>query len=73
MEDGHDSNMVINCLMNTLVQESKDGILPPTLYIQLDNCWRENKNRFFIGFMAYLVALDIFQEVSDIFQEVNGI
>ena len=64
LEDGHDSNMVINCLMNALVKESAGRALPPTLYIQQDNCWRENKNRYSIGFMAYLVAMHIFDEVS---------
>ena len=65
LEDGHDSSMVINCLLATLCQVSDDGVLPPTLYIQLDNCWRENKNRYFIGFMAFLVAAHIFKEVNE--------
>ncbi|XP_063954176.1 uncharacterized protein LOC135153857 [Lytechinus pictus] len=64
LEDSHDSNMVINTLMKALVKESAGRPLPSTLYLQQDNCWRENKNRFFIGFMAYLVAMHIFNEVQ---------
>ncbi|XP_071507098.1 uncharacterized protein [Diadema antillarum] len=64
LEDGQDTNMVLNCLLDALCQESNGSILPPTLYIQLDNCYRENKNRYFIGFMGYLVATHIFDEVQ---------
>lgn len=44
------SDVVATVLMDTLrrVQElDPDQPLPPTLNLWLDNCWRENKNRFF--------------------------
>ena len=59
----HDSNMTLNCLLSSLVQNSKNGKLTPTLYIQLDNCGRENKNKFFLGMMAYLVKKKVTKEV----------
>ena len=37
--------------------------LAPFLYLQLDNCVRENKNNFIICFLALLVDLDIFEKV----------
>ena len=38
--------------------------LPPNLHINLDNCWRENKNKFLFSFLAALVELDIFKEIK---------
>ena len=32
------------------------------LYLQMDNCWRENKNKFILCFV-YLVDMDIFKKV----------
>ena len=39
----HSSNLTITCLLNTLIS-LKDS-LPPVMYLQMDNCWRENKNQ----------------------------
>ena len=58
----HDSNLTINILLNILMQLSDDN-LPPVLYLQLDNCYRENKNQFVFGFLALLVQLKVFKEV----------
>ena len=44
-----------------LLQENK---LPPTLYVQADNCGRENKNKYVLAFLELLVAENIFREVS---------
>lgn len=57
----HDSNLTINILLQILVQEEN---LPSTLHLQLDNCYKENKNRFLFGFIALLVQFKIFQEVN---------
>lgn len=59
----HDSNLTLNCMLKALMLVSKDKKLPRKIYIQLDNCSRENKNRFFLGCMAYLVAQNIVEEV----------
>ncbi|XP_073254276.1 uncharacterized protein [Porites lutea] len=45
-----------NCL-------SKEGRLPPFLFLQMDNCYRECKNRYILGFCSLLVEKEIFQEV----------
>ena len=30
----------------------------------LDNCWKENKNRFLLSFLSSLVQLNIFKEAT---------
>ena len=57
----HDSNLSINVLMTALLQALPN--LPPVLYLQFDNCYRENKNRFILAFCALLVHCDIFKKV----------
>ena len=34
------------------------------IFSSLDNCFRENKNRFLFSFLARLVELNVFLEVS---------
>jgi hypothetical protein len=62
----HDSNLSINILLNILVDQCKADGLPSTLFLQLDNCFRENKNQYVFGFLALLVQKKIFKEVSSI-------
>lgn len=57
----HDANLTINILLLELQSMGED--LPDTLYLQMDNCWRENKNQFVLNFLALLVKLDIFVKV----------
>ena len=38
-------------------------ILPPVLFINLDNCGRENKNRYLLAFLSALVELGVFREI----------
>ena len=62
----HDPNLTINVLLRLLVRRFRDlaatGV-PDKLYVQLDNCGRENKNQWVLAFMALLVQEDIFKEV----------
>ncbi|XP_078659995.1 uncharacterized protein LOC144904736 [Branchiostoma floridae x Branchiostoma belcheri] len=60
----HDSNLAMNSLLHILVSEAGNGPLPPILNIQVDNCGRENKNRFFLGLMALLVKRNFFEEIT---------
>ena len=54
----------MNCLMYTITNEYKmKDKLPPTMYIQLDNCGRENKNKYFLGMIMILVKKKIVREV----------
>jgi hypothetical protein len=38
--------------------------IPKKLFLQMDNCWRENKNRFVLAFCDRLVALGVFESVQ---------
>ena len=60
----HDSNLTGNILLQLLERNTP---LPPTLYLQLDNCFRENKNRFIFGLCAILITLRIFKKVSTVY------
>ncbi|KAL5012708.1 hypothetical protein ScPMuIL_011259 [Solemya velum] len=44
-------------------REAREKRLPPTLYVQLDNTCRENKNKYFLGMMAYLVKKKFVREI----------
>ena len=56
-----DPNLTIECLQRTLewVEEVR-GTLPPQLYVQVDNCWRENKNSSLVNWLASLVERGLF-------------
>ena len=62
MQWPHDSNLTIEVL--TQIMHALKEKLPPTLYLQLDNCARENKNRYFLGFCALLVVKGVFKKVE---------
>ena len=57
----HDSNLTIETLIRSLTTATKP--LPEVLYIQADNCWRENKSQKVFSFLAWLVKEDIFRKV----------
>ena len=59
----HDSNLTATLLIKALVKFMEDRSLPDTLYIQMDNTSRENKNKYVLGFCAALVQLQIFKKV----------
>ncbi|XP_061193023.1 uncharacterized protein LOC133201246 [Saccostrea echinata] len=61
----HDSNLTINIILQILfkIKDIMGGKLPPTFYLQADNCWRENKNKFVLAFCEYLVHIKVFREV----------
>ena len=59
-----DSNLTLNVLMYTLesyVHSFKK--LPEVLYLQFDNCWRENKNQYVLMFACLLVEMGIVKKV----------
>src|SRR5690348_6658997 len=54
VENGPDEP--IECLQRTLHEEERrDGTLPTTMFLQFDNCFRENKNTYMIGYLTWLV------------------
>ena len=59
----HDSNLTINIILSVLqIFNSRFG-LPPVLNIQLDNCWRENKNQHVFSLLSILVEWHVFDKV----------
>lgn len=59
----HDTNLTLNCMFLALCDLATDHKLTPTIYVQLDNTCRENKNKYFMGCMAVLVARGLVKEV----------
>ena len=59
----HDSNLTINILLRALTRMDK---IPDRLFLQMDNCWRENKNQYVIVFLAVLVYMDIITKVRQL-------
>ena len=49
----------------------KEGRLPPILFLQADNCGRENKNKTIVRFLGHLVQENIIQEAHLIFLPVG--
>ncbi len=64
----HGANYVTSILWTYLQQRMKTSIeegseWPHTLYLQIDNCWRENKNTTLFGFLALLIKHGWFREI----------
>jgi hypothetical protein len=60
-----DPNLNIECLQRTLKHvENKNGFLAKTLFLQLDNCFRENKNSYVMAYLAWLVERGVFDRVE---------
>jgi hypothetical protein len=58
------ANVTIDILHRVMVAEIEaNGVLPKILYIQLDNTTRQCKNKYVLGWLAYLVQIGIFDEV----------
>jgi hypothetical protein len=67
-----DPNLVVECLMRILkAVEKKRGKLARTLYLQFDNCPRENKNTYIVGFCAWLVQRRVFDVIEMSFLPVG--
>ena len=60
MQWPHDSNLTINIILRVLLRMDT---IPDSLYLQMDNCWRENKNQYVLVFLGVLVKLNIFKKV----------
>ena len=62
----HDSNLTVTTIMNVLTEADKIRPLPESLYIQLDNTARENKNKYVLGFCAFLIEKKVFKKVHKV-------
>jgi hypothetical protein len=59
------SDVVMTIILDTLAKITKSrGKLPPTLYLHLDNCWRENKNKYVCSFDDWNIRL-VIPELQD--------
>jgi hypothetical protein len=52
-----------DALAHVATSAYRDSELPKTLFLQLDNCGSDNKNRFFFGFLSSLVANGTFDTI----------
>jgi hypothetical protein len=60
----HGTNIVIECMHHVLNDYlTQRGRIPPVIYLQLDNTWKQNKNKYMLGFMACLVAWGVCRQV----------
>lgn len=65
------ANNVIESIQRVLNKRKTDRKLPPVLFVQADNCTRENKNRFFLAYFELLAANGVFKEVQISFLPVG--
>lgn len=61
----HGPNLIITILYWHLywMLRVEHAIHPPELFIQADNCWKENKNRWVLAFCAWMVMRGFFRQV----------
>ncbi len=73
MTEEHETgaNHIVEALHRFLTGKAQTGALPPTLHVQADNCTRENKNRYIMGYFEFLIAKGVFQEVRISFLPVG--
>ena len=62
----HDSNLTTNILLLVLSLFNGRYGLPPILNVQLDNCWRENKNKYVFALLSLLVEWSVFEKVRKV-------
>jgi hypothetical protein len=60
----YDANLHISFLFCYLRQLREANKLDKNLMLQMDNCWHDNKNKWFFGFLSHLVAFGWFDSVE---------
>jgi hypothetical protein len=65
------SDTIMSIILEVLARSEKEMPLPPVLYLHLDNCWRENKNKYMLGLAHYLVDTGVFTKVKICFLPVG--
>lgn len=58
------ANHVVEVIHRFLNRRRTEGPIPKKLFVQLDNCTRENKNRYVMGFFEMLVSKSVFDSVE---------
>ncbi len=66
MTEEHETgaNHVIECIHRFINYRRNKGPLPRKFFVQMDNCTRENKNRYLLSYLESLVALDVFDVIE---------
>jgi len=59
-EDSNLTATVLKCLEDVAKEK---GHMPPALYLQMDNCSGQNKNKYTLGILIYLVKNKVFRKV----------
>ena len=54
----HDPNLTASVLLKMIGKWSQFHKLPPVLYLQLDNCVKENKNQYMMWLLVGLLVFD---------------
>lgn len=60
----HDANLTISFLWDHLSKVLRSGHSTHTLYLNADNCARENKNKWMFSFLCLLVHKEIFKIIE---------
>lgn len=56
-------NLILTVLYLHLIKQFENGLHAPVLWLQLDNCFKENKNRWMLGFCCWLIKIGWFTEI----------
>jgi hypothetical protein len=54
---------ILHMYLTEMKEKISDDKWPHTLYLQVDNCWKENKNRTMFSFLGLLVLQGWFKEI----------
>ncbi len=65
------ANHVVEAIHRFLTERINQGVLPRTFYIQVDNCTKENKNRFLFSYIKSLLRWKLFDEIVVAFLPVG--
>ena len=65
------ANHIIESIHRFLIAKLLVGDIAPTFYVQVDNCSRENKNRYAMSYLEFLVARNVFDVVEVSFLPVG--
>jgi hypothetical protein len=67
-----DSNLTVEILWRSLMTFFQlSSHRPKKLFLQLDNCGRENKNRYLLAYLDRLVAVGVFESIQVSFLPVG--
>lgn len=58
------ANHIVEVIHRMINSKRREGPLPRKFYVQLDNCCRENKNRYLLSFLEMMVSLGVFDSVE---------